>query len=488
VQVIWNPESMSMSVSFDCLFRLVGNVDLVQDIFQGQNLVYWGFTSGTGGANNNHSVCLQENILVENLSFETCPGAGVEIGIAGDPNSEYLWSPAEFLDDPTSSNPIASPESTTTFSVEYDDLCGNGVSQEVIVEVIEQETNIAQAEQITCLNPSETITVESNFSQVDFNWTNDQGNEINSGTNGNLTINSGGTYYLSSSVNGACFDQDSIVVSQNTTAYELSLESTGDIDCNQSSSFLTSITNGEDAEYNWISGNGNFTDPSDVQSIEALSAGNYQLEITNPSNGCTTTETIGINDLIDFPEIFAGIDDSISCQSPILTFEETSVDGNYDLQWDTNDGAIVNSSNPLATMVSAPGTYILTAVDPSNGCASSDSLIVFLDGSLSIDPNLIALPNVLTTNQDGLNEEFRPFLKNNPELSINELMSNVNLVVLNRWGNEVYSTDDASIWNGEYDGDILSDGVYYYVYNFDLSCGTTQRIEKNGTLQITSTK
>ncbi|MGB0424015.1 MAG: L-type lectin-domain containing protein, partial [Flavobacteriales bacterium] len=47
VQVIWNPTTMTMSVSFDCLFRLVGNVDLIEDIFQGQNLVYWGFTSAT---------------------------------------------------------------------------------------------------------------------------------------------------------------------------------------------------------------------------------------------------------------------------------------------------------------------------------------------------------------------------------------------------------------------------------------------------------
>ncbi|MGB1033281.1 MAG: gliding motility-associated C-terminal domain-containing protein, partial [Flavobacteriales bacterium] len=196
----------------------------------------------------------------------------------------------------------------------------------------------------------------------------------------------------------------------------------------------------------------------------------------------------GIENLIDFPVVFAGLDDSISCESPILNIEETLVDGNYLLEWETIDGAFFDTSNPTSILVSAPGTYTLTATNESNGCSSSDEVVVLLDGNLSIDPELITLPNVLTTNRDLLNQEFRPFLKNNPGLYINSLMSNVHLVVVNRWGNEVYSTDDSEIWNGESDGETLADGVYFYIYEFDLTCGSKQRIEKKGMIQITSGK
>ncbi|MFT6411155.1 MAG: hypothetical protein ACJA15_001983, partial [Flavobacteriales bacterium] len=63
VRLVWEPETLGFSVFFDCDLRVTTEIDLVAEIFDGQTTVWWGFTAGTGGANNNQSVCLQENII-----------------------------------------------------------------------------------------------------------------------------------------------------------------------------------------------------------------------------------------------------------------------------------------------------------------------------------------------------------------------------------------------------------------------------------------
>ena len=58
VLITWNPESQSYRCEFDGVERFDVNVDMVNDIFLGNSLVWWGFTASTGGANNNQSFCL----------------------------------------------------------------------------------------------------------------------------------------------------------------------------------------------------------------------------------------------------------------------------------------------------------------------------------------------------------------------------------------------------------------------------------------------
>jgi len=47
IQITWNPTIQEIEVYFDCEFRLVASVDLINDIFGGQTSVTWGFTSST---------------------------------------------------------------------------------------------------------------------------------------------------------------------------------------------------------------------------------------------------------------------------------------------------------------------------------------------------------------------------------------------------------------------------------------------------------
>lgn len=64
----------------------------------------------------------------------------------------------------------------------------------------------------------------------------------------------------------------------------------------------------------------------------------------------------------------------------------------------------------------------------------------------------ISIPNVFTPNGDGYNELFT--IKDLEYYMSNELM------IFNRYGKRVYSTNN---YQGNWDGDNLKDGVYFYV-------------------------
>lgn len=67
---------------------------------------------------------------------------------------------------------------------------------------------------------------------------------------------------------------------------------------------------------------------------------------------------------------------------------------------------------------------------------------------------VLEMPNVFTPNGDGIND-ILTFATIN---GINEYT----ISIINRWGNEVYHGEDEFKWDGKYQGEFVTDGVYYY--------------------------
>jgi gliding motility-associated-like protein len=107
------------------------------------------------------------------------------------------------------------------------------------------------------------------------------------------------------------------------------------------------------------------------------------------------------------------------------------------------------------------GCFLITALDSlfesSDGEFSQNESVV--SDTLCIDGcPIYKLPNVITANGDFINDIFTPF----PYRSIKD----VDMKIYNRWGQIIFRTADPDInWTGlnQENGEILSDGVYYYV-------------------------
>ena len=66
--------------------------------------------------------------------------------------------------------------------------------------------------------------------------------------------------------------------------------------------------------------------------------------------------------------------------------------------------------------------------------------------------NEMTPPNIITPNNDGLNETFRV-------LNIEQYPDN-HIAIFNRWGRRVYEKDR---YDNTWDGGDVSDGVYFYI-------------------------
>lgn len=123
-------------------------------------------------------------------------------------------------------------------------------------------------------------------------------------------------------------------------------------------------------------------------------------------------------------------------------------------QWlliDSTNTKADSSYNHLLTDNLA-GCYAVTALDRV-GNESAFSNVFCVDNC----PYYI-LPNTFTPNGDGANEIFHPFLPY-------RFVSKIEMKIFNRWGEQVFSTEDPYIgWNGKMNnsGKDCADGVYLY--------------------------
>jgi gliding motility-associated-like protein/uncharacterized repeat protein (TIGR01451 family) len=106
------------------------------------------------------------------------------------------------------------------------------------------------------------------------------------------------------------------------------------------------------------------------------------------------------------------------------------------------------SASTTITGLNTIGKYTFIWKNP-NGCADTVAITV-----ISSAPPETVIPNIFTPNGDGKNDVF--------EISKIENYPGSQLMVFNRWGNEVYKSENyLNTWNGS----NLADGTYFYVLN-----------------------
>ncbi|MFN8251444.1 MAG: LamG-like jellyroll fold domain-containing protein [Ferruginibacter sp.] len=117
------------------------------------------------------------------------------------------------------------------------------------------------------------------------------------------------------------------------------------------------------------------------------------------------------------------------------------------------------ASNPVAKAVSTTKFYV-TAKD-IRGCEQKDSVTVFMK---EINKGFYGVPGAFTPNGDGINDCFG-VKKWGPMLRFS-------LIIYNRWGEEIFRSDDPSkCWDGLYKSARPEPGNYVYYIRANTICG-----------------
>lgn len=126
----------------------------------------------------------------------------------------YLWSPSDYLNDPTAPNPVFTPGETTTYILTVTDIAGTVARDTVTISV---SNIVANAGDDRVMEEGGTIMLDGSASTgeaLSYLWRTENGT-INSGENTAFPVVSDpGTYYLEVTDVFGCTALDSVVISQ----------------------------------------------------------------------------------------------------------------------------------------------------------------------------------------------------------------------------------------------------------------------------------
>ncbi|MEM8901150.1 MAG: gliding motility-associated C-terminal domain-containing protein [Bacteroidota bacterium] len=362
VRFTWDPSSNEVAVYVDCALRLTATIDLVNDIFNGDPAVFWGFTSATGGANNEHRFCLDYVSFTEATwdTLTTCRNASITLGGSNATGSTYLWTPSTGLSDSTVANPIASLMATSTYYLETTDTCGLTRFDTVTVVVSDSLVAVdAGADQSIC--PGETTQL-SGTGEGTLRW--EPVNLLNDSLIANPVVSplDTTTFILTATRTDGCSSSDTVII---LVLPGPVADAGPDASYCEGGQTLLSASGGQSYTWSPTAGlsNPNIASPT----LSETPGGWYRVEVTDSQN-CTNTDSVFIT-VHPLPDVDAGPDTSVCIGESI----RLSGRGLLNLEWQPASLFTQNTiPNPQVSLIQSQ-TLILTVTDQSL-CSNQDSV------------------------------------------------------------------------------------------------------------------
>ncbi len=133
-------------------------------------------------------------------------------------------------------------------------------------------------------------------------------------------------------------------------------------------------------EYEWSTGD-------TTQSLSGLQAGSYTVTITDSNVPPATFihEVIVPGDL-DAPVVDAGATQELNCFITFVSLDGTasSAGAEFEYEWQTDDGNILDGDTTTEPLVNSPGIYTLYVTNTGNGCVDSSDVVVTLSSEVPI--------------------------------------------------------------------------------------------------------
>lgn len=296
-------------------------------------------------------------------------------------------------------------------------------------------------------------------------WTNNTEQTIGSGENINISTSqnipySEEYYFLNVNTENNCFTQDSIQITFHpvpiiNSSYEDLCNGT-EVSILNNLSWNGNPTNNPSMNYLYNLGDGNIINNTNNEldySYEASGVYNVQV-VVNSSAGCQDSNTIEVI-VQDIPEALIEIEPECVMKA---NFNSILALGNFQINsqiWNIEGFDPVTASNFTQEFESSGnynGTLNITGL---NNCSFDFPYSFFIEQAVGIAD--LNIPNVITSNDDGINDLFI----NDP---LFEVCESYELEIYNRWGALVFQkTTDSTTFSGQnLNGDDLLPGIYFY--------------------------
>ena len=512
VRFAWDPSTRNLRLWFDCELRVNLTIDLVNNVFNGNSNVFWGFTSATGGQVNVHQVELRDDIIIKK-EFKVCEGDSIRLAAQPSKDNFYRWTPNEFLSDDDIQAPWTKPERDMEYVVEYRGLCDEQLFDTLSVDWSPKPIVPEIEDTLLCGEDAVKIVDWSSVVADDIRWN-------NGSTQLRREISESGDYTLYATVDH-CTANASFNVYK-TDFPSVSIEGP-DALCNGQEIQLEANSSPDDVEVLWSTG-------SQDASITVNTIGSYSVRVENRCGEASDEKTI-----IDQASPYVDLGENRNlCEGDSLYLSDAGTTPNK--TWNTG-------SNQDSILVREPGIYYVD-VEDEFGCSARDSVVVRLVTfpAWNLDPEVLLcrnevfvvnvpdaytevlwndgfsdnqrsfqndsgffevtygnlcgqevkstnidviecycdvyFPNAFTPNGDVLNSEYAPVRDCTKMLSYS-------ITIYNRWGEVVFRGNTwEELWDGTYQGQIVP-GVYGFVAEYKAQLnGFNENSRSSGVIHL----
>lgn len=450
--VSWDAATKKYDISFDGAPRLSIVKDFVTDIFNGNPIVYWGITSGTGGFINLQKFCVPLSAFYKLPAQRKCVGDAIQFldsSRSGSTIKRY-W---DFGDgsqvDSISVNPIhtfpAAGDYQVTLKAKGFDDC-----MELYTQTIRIGSKPVADFSIKNSCQQSTVLLDSSYTNSgtinSWYWTLGNGS-ISTLQNPSTTYVTAGSKTISLAVKSLEGCVSDTVYKTLIADPQPSLSMSFADACKNTMIDFTAIDASANALlfWHWDFGEGSSGAANPTQHIYT-NAGSYNVSLyAVTKNGCISN-TIQKPINIYGTNANAGNDINAAEFQPI----QLHATGGVTYQWTPPFG--LNNPNipdPIA-ILSKDQTYYLTAFTPQ-GCSSTDTITI----KVYKGPELY-VPNAFSPNNDDLNDIFKVIAVGIIEFKY--------LRIYNRWGQQIFETADPNRgWDGTFHGKKQPNDVYVWV-------------------------
>ncbi|MCF8237034.1 MAG: gliding motility-associated C-terminal domain-containing protein [Saprospiraceae bacterium] len=337
------------------------------------------------GCTNTQTVPIGEDIgipvidFVEGGEIDCLTGIDTLTAISSTPGVTFQWyNDGGVPTDPGPDPEVNEPGTYTVIVTGYNG-CKDSADVDVTLSVDAPQTPDATDDgPITCAQSSVNLVASSSTPGVTYSWNGPSGPN----STPSYTTTLPGTYNvtITNPANGCTVKQSTQVAID--TIHPV-VQPTGDqITCIKPAVDISVTSIPTNVNYAWSDPSGNPTG-GNTSGLNVSVSGTYQVQVTNPVNGCVTTIPVQVTENTTQPDLAPLTVTPITCTNPTATIQSTSMTAvNY--QW---VGPDINGTNATVEdpVVSLPGQYSVVITNPINGCTNTQSINVVED---KVDPTV----------------------------------------------------------------------------------------------------